>query len=236
MHAWAEVCHVLQSSKSPLTGFLCSIGWRIIDQTRLSSNTLHTNSISNSAILCNNCISLLSDLCACVHVKKKWRRKGSHSSSVSGLNCFVWLQTWKKEMGWYTAQWKMLLFCAKNIMKESRKFELARLKQKKNKKKKKKKEKHFGRLATFWFDTFAMLFLSSSDGLVQICVTLSRWFWHKTAAFFTEQCTSQSLFFQVWSHTRWLTEELWLPLRRHFSSPVRMRTNHFELWTFSNEI
>jgi len=46
----------------------------------------------------------------------------------------------------------MLLFCAKTIVKESRKFELARLK------KKEKKEKHFGRLATFWFSTFAMLF------------------------------------------------------------------------------
>ena len=45
----------------------------------------------------------------------------------------------------------MLLFCAKTVVKESRKFELARLK------KKKKKEKHFGRLATFWFGTFAML-------------------------------------------------------------------------------
>jgi len=43
----------------------------------------------------------------------------------------------------------MLLFCAKTILKESHKFELAHLK-------KKKKEKHFGRLATFWFDTFAM--------------------------------------------------------------------------------
>ena len=30
----------------------------------------HTNSISNSAILRNNYISLLSDLCACIHVKK----------------------------------------------------------------------------------------------------------------------------------------------------------------------
>jgi len=45
----------------------------------------HTNSISNSAIL-HNYISLLSDLCACVHVKKKWRRKGSHCSSVGGSN------------------------------------------------------------------------------------------------------------------------------------------------------
>ena len=37
----------------------------------LSSNTPHTNSIPNSAILCNNYISSLNDLCACVHVKKK---------------------------------------------------------------------------------------------------------------------------------------------------------------------
>jgi len=49
----------------------------------------HTNSISNSAIFRNNYISLLSDLCACVHVKKKWRRKGGHSSSVSGSNRLV---------------------------------------------------------------------------------------------------------------------------------------------------
>jgi len=55
----------------------------------------------------------------------------------------------------------MLLFCAKTIVEESRKFELARLK---NKKKKKKKEKHFGRLVTFWFGTFAMLF--SATGCV----------------------------------------------------------------------
>ena len=62
----------------------------------------------------------------------------------------------------------MLLFCAKTIVKESRKFELARLKKKKKKKKKmmkkKKKEKHFGRLATFWCGTFAMLF--SATGCV----------------------------------------------------------------------
>jgi len=53
----------------------------------------------------------------------------------------------------------MLLFCVKTIMKESRNFEVDRLKKKKKKKKKKKnEEKHFGRLATFWFSTFAMLF------------------------------------------------------------------------------
>ena len=43
-----------------------------------------------------------------------------------------------------------MLFCAKTIVKEPRKFELARLK-------KKKKEKRFGHLATFWFGAFAML-------------------------------------------------------------------------------
>ena len=57
---------------------------------------MHTNIISNPAILHNNYISLLSELCACVHVKKKWRRKGSHSSSVSGSNRLACLQTWKK--------------------------------------------------------------------------------------------------------------------------------------------
>jgi len=36
-------------------------------------------------------------------------------------------------MGWCTAQWKMLLFCTKTIMKESHKFELAHLKKKKKK-------------------------------------------------------------------------------------------------------
>jgi len=40
-----------------------------------------------------------------------------------------------------------MMFCVKTIAKESRKFELARL----------KKEKHFGGLATFWLGTFAML-------------------------------------------------------------------------------
>ena len=70
---------------------------------------------------------------------------------------------------------------------------------------------------------------SSSDGLVQIYVTLSRWFSHKTAAFFTEQCTSPSLFsrFEV---TRGDSNR---PLKNYgflydaiFPSRVRMRTNH----------
>jgi len=51
---------------------------------------------------------------------------------MSGLNCLVGLQTCKKVMGCCSAQWKML-FCVKTIVKESCKFELARLKKKKTK-------------------------------------------------------------------------------------------------------
>jgi len=49
----------------------------------------------------------------------------------------------------------------------------------------------------------------------QICVTLSRWLSHKTAAFFTEQCTSPSLFsrFEV---TRGDFEPLTEKLRHFF--------------------
>jgi len=60
-------------------------------------------------------------------------------------------------MGWGSAHCKILLFCAKTIVKESCNFELARLKMKK--KKENMKEKHFVCLATFWFTTFAMLFM-----------------------------------------------------------------------------
>ena len=125
----------------------------------------HTNCISNSAILRNNYILLLSDLCACVHVKKTWHRQGSHSSSVSGSNRLVWLQTWKK---WWAGALLSEKFCAKTIVKESRKFELAHLK-----KKKKKKEKYFGHLATVWFSTFAMLF--SATGCVVRHENTRRW-------------------------------------------------------------
>jgi len=76
---------------------------------------------------------------------------------------------------------------------------------------------------TFSFFFFTKFSASSSDGLVQICVTLLRWFSHKTAAFFTEQCTSLDqpiAFFQFevipGDSGEPLTEELWLPLRRQF--------------------
>ena len=70
-----------------------------------------TNSIPNSAILSNNYISLLKvqgskfkvqSACAHAYTWWKWRCKGSHSSSASGSNRLVWLQTWKKAMGWCT--------------------------------------------------------------------------------------------------------------------------------------
>jgi len=34
-----------------------------------------------------------------------------------------------------------------------------------------------------------------TGGLVQHCMTLSQWFSHKTAAFYSKQCTSPSLFY-----------------------------------------
>ena len=111
----------------------------------LFKHFLHTNCISTSAILRNNSLFFCYVICAHAYTwRKKWHRKGSRSSSVSSLNRLVRLQTWKKAMGWCTAQWKMLPFCAKTILKESHKFEIACLK-------KKKKEKHFGHPETFWF-------------------------------------------------------------------------------------
>jgi len=60
----------------------------------------------------------------------KWCRKGSHyiifSERFESPRVTSKLE---KAMGWCTAQCKMLLFCAKIIVKESRKFELARLKE-----------------------------------------------------------------------------------------------------------
>ena len=50
------------------------------------------------------------------------------------------LQSCEKVMGWCTAQCEMLLFCVKTVVKEE------------------EEEKQFGRLTTFWFDTFVMFF------------------------------------------------------------------------------
>ena len=139
--------------------WLCSSTESTMDAK--DSPCLHANNhVSNSAFLHNNCFIA------------KWFLMHAYKFGIANeaivLQWAVWIAScdfkqWKKTMGWCTAQWKMLLFCAKTIVKEWRKFELARLKKKK-KKKKKKKEKHFGRLATFWFGTFTTLF--SATGCV----------------------------------------------------------------------
>ena len=152
---------------------VCSIGWRIIDQTRLSSNTPCTPTVF---LIQQFCI-IITFRCwvICVHAytwRKIWRCKGSYGFSVSGSNRLVWLQTWKKAKGWCTAQWKMLLFSAKTIVKESRKFELAHL-EKKKKKKKKKKEKTFWPSGDFLVWYFVMLF--SATGCVKRHENTRRW-------------------------------------------------------------
>ena len=127
MHAWAEVCRLSQSSKSLLTGFPSS-GWWItawyLFKHRVNSGwqslslhvSMHTDHISSSAMLSNNYDSLLQVLFKRL---RKQHRKWSHSYSVSGLNFLVRLESCAKVVGWYTALCRMLLFCAKVIMKES---------------------------------------------------------------------------------------------------------------------
>ena len=75
-------------------------------------------------------------------------------------------------------------------------------------------------------------FFSFSDGLVQICMTLSWWFLHETAAVSTEQCTSPSLFsrFEVsrGGSNRSLKNYSFL-CDAIFSSCVRMHTSHLAM-------
>ena len=109
------------------------------NQQWMTKGLLVFNRISNSAIFSNNYVLLLSDLYACIQVKKlccKW----SHGSSVTSSNHLRRLQSCEKAMGWCTVSVKCCCFVQKTIMKESHNFELASLK--------KKKEKHFGHLAT----------------------------------------------------------------------------------------
>ena len=98
MHAWAEVCHLLQSSKSPLTGFLCSIGWRIIDQTMQAffKHSLHTNSISNSVTLRNNYISFHCWV-ICAHAYT-WRKNGVVKEAIV-LQWAVWIASCDFKLG-----------------------------------------------------------------------------------------------------------------------------------------
>ena len=78
---------------------VCSIDWRIIDQTRLSSNTPRKPTVFIIQQSCVIIILLLSHLCACVHVKKKWCRKGIHNSLVSGSNRLT--SNMEKARGWH---------------------------------------------------------------------------------------------------------------------------------------
>ena len=153
MHAWAEVC---QSSKSVLTGFLSSCMQYWLKNHRpdqaLFKHSLHT-AVPTVFLIQQSCVIVTFHCKMIMHMctrEEKRRLKGSHSSSVSGSNARETSNAGKKAMAWCTAQLKMLLFCTKTIVKQSRKLELPHLK--------KKKEKHFGCLATFWFGTFAMLF------------------------------------------------------------------------------
>jgi len=177
MHAWAEICHLLlQSSKSPLTGFLCSIGWRI----RLSSNTPHTNSNSKFAIFHNNYILLLSDLCSCVHTKKnsvvkpqffseqfESPRATSNLEKSNGLvHCLVknaavsQSSTTEQQVCPQRLPVQYWLMLSSNTPC-THKFDLARLK-------KIKIKKYFSHLATFWFGTFGILFSLASLGVLFI--------------------------------------------------------------------
>ena len=69
---------------------------------------------------------------------------------------------------------------------------------------------------------------SSSDGLVQYCMTLSWLFSHKTAAFYTEWCTSPSLFcnFQVVSWSILRTFWTMICLGHHFIICTRAQSGH----------
>ena len=161
--------HPLQSSKSPLTGFLCSVGWKI---QALFKHSTHTNCISSSAILRNNYISLLSDLCACEHVKKN----GAVKEAIV-LQWMVRLASCNFKPG---KKGDGLVHCSvKNaaVLCENHRERVTRIwtspSEEEKKKKKKKKEKHFGRLVTFWFGTFALLF--SATGCVVRHENTRRW-------------------------------------------------------------
>ena len=126
----------------------------------LFKHSLHTNCISNSAILCNILhFNFIAKWFVYMHTLEEKRNcKGSYSSLVSSLNHLVRLQTRKQWAGALLSA-KCCCFFANTIVKESHKFELACLK-----KKKKKNKMHYGHLANFLFGTFVMPF--SATGCV----------------------------------------------------------------------
>ena len=105
-----------------------------------------TNSIPNSAILRNNYISLLSDLCACVHVKKNGVVKEAIVLSERFESPRVTLNLEKSDG---------LVHCSvKNaaVLCENHRERVTQIWTNPS------EEKQFGRLVTFWFGTFAMHF------------------------------------------------------------------------------
>jgi len=93
--------------------------------------------------------------------EEKWRRKGSHSSSMSGLNCLVWLQTWKKWWACAPLSEKCCCFVRKPLWKSHQIWTST------------SEEKHFGCLSNLWFGAFVMLF--SATGCVVRHENTRRW-------------------------------------------------------------
>ena len=157
--------------------------WRIIYQALFKhwtmdakdSPCLHARTIFKVII-----VSLLSDFCACV---ENGVVNEAISSSVTGSNCYMRLQTCENVMGWCTAV-RCCFFAWKQFWK-SYSFELAHLKKRKKKKEKKKerkkerkkekerkeeKQKYYGYLVTFWFSTSQCFCQVSME--VQLCMLL----------------------------------------------------------------
>ena len=88
MHAWGDVCHLPQSSKSVLTGFLgrCMQYWLKNHWPDQLKHSLHTNCISNSATLCNNYISLLSSSSKFIHIATPQRERLQQNLIMNTFN------------------------------------------------------------------------------------------------------------------------------------------------------
>ena len=106
----------------------------------------HANSISNSAVLHKNYISLLSDLCACIHVKKN----GIVKEAIV-LQWVVRITSCDFKPG----KSNELVHCSvKNaVLCENHCERVTQIWTSPSE----EEEKHFGCLVTFWFGTFAML-------------------------------------------------------------------------------
>jgi len=111
---------------------VCSIAWRITDQASVQtlSQQWMTKPLPVSEVPCTLTVFLIQRswliimfcclvLSAHVYNWRKWCSKWSHSSSVTGLNRLVRLQSCDKGMSWCTARCKMMLFCANHCTSPS---------------------------------------------------------------------------------------------------------------------